>query len=209
MRRILAVTLLLSAAQTVNASLVYVESTDGELSSDSTSPTVLNFMPGANSVSGRVTNITDSGFTTADIFTFTIPTGAQLDTIVLDSFSSTSGALFMAFGAGSQFSVTPSDLNNNFTLGTSLGASTIGTTEVGLDILGDDGNNLTADLSALGSGYTVPLAPGDYTFYLQETGSFSDYGLTFNVSAVPEPGSLSLLGLVAAASLSRRRRRHS
>jgi hypothetical protein len=50
------------------------------------------------------------------------------------------------------------------------------------------------------------LGSGTYAMLLQDTGSVYNYQFTFNVSAVPEPGTLSLaaIGLIGIARLARR-----
>ncbi len=57
---------------------------------------------------------------------------------------------------------------------------------------------------------TAPLGPGDYTLWIQET-AFENFGydITFQTSltAVPEPGSCFVLGLLAVGTCVRRRRR--
>ncbi len=51
------------------------------------------------------------------------------------------------------------------------------------------------------------LGPGTYTVYMQQTGDNTEYQLDFTVvEIVPEPSSLALVGLFAAAAFARRRR---
>ena len=73
--------------------------------------------------------------------------------------------------------------------------------DIGHDILA------LAGIPASGSsGFTGPLGPGSYSFWIQDfnAGSFP-YGFDFNLSPVPEPASWSAALLGAAALLARRR----
>jgi hypothetical protein len=57
-------------------------------------------------------------------------------------------------------------------------------------------------------GFTPPLAAGNYTFWIQQTGANSaTYTLDFRVT--PEPGTLALLGISAAVGVAIRRRRYA
>jgi hypothetical protein len=50
------------------------------------------------------------------------------------------------------------------------------------------------------------LGPGTYTVYMQQLGDNTEYQIDFYVEAIPEPSSLALVGLFAAAISARRRR---
>ena len=53
-----------------------------------------------------------------------------------------------------------------------------------------------SDEAAVGSGFIPPLAPGDYTFLIQQTGGAPiDYTFTFTTTSVPAPATLLLMGL--------------
>ncbi len=184
------------------AAVVYTEAGNGELSGDSMNPTDLGFfMPGVNSVTGQVTSIGAGGFNgTADIFTFEIAAGEQLNTIVLDSFATPSGGgLFMMLDDGNTFQFTAPQINDNFNLpnlSLILGGSVVGTSNVGTDVLDNLANAVNL---GLGSQFETPLGQGQYSIYLQETGPFSDYSFSFNVTAVPEPS--TTFAMVLAAGL--------
>jgi hypothetical protein len=191
-----------SANRPADAAVVYsyTESVDGSFSSDSDSPTNLGiFLPGINQVTGQVTAIGDGGFNfTNDVFTFEIPSNAQLVTITMSSFSTAGGAggMFMMLDDGPTFEFQSDEVNDQFSFGPDLslilGGSVVGGGEVGTDILDDLQNAFNF---GNGSFFTTPLGPGSYSVYLQETGSFSNYSLAFNVSAVPEPSSWAVLGV--------------
>ncbi|MEO0511007.1 MAG: PEP-CTERM sorting domain-containing protein, partial [Verrucomicrobiota bacterium] len=65
-------------------------------------------------------------------------------------------------------------------------------------------------LDDLQQGSSTPLAAGDYSFWLQETGSTTvDYQISFTTAVVPEPSTyVALLGSAAIAlAVARRRKR--
>ncbi len=207
------VALLVSVCTAADAQVVYTEVADGELSGDSTTPTDLGILlPGSNTVTGQVTAIGDGGFNgTADVFTFEIGAGEQLDSIVLDSFSTTSGsAVFIALDDGPTFGFTAEEINDQFLLPDLtqiMGGTIAGTANVGTDVLDDLQNAVNF---GNGSAFTTPLTTGQYSFYIQETSPSSDYTFAFNVSsaaAVPEPSTFAALGVMGLAFAWRQRRR--
>jgi hypothetical protein len=218
-RLIAATLLLLSLHSPALGVVVYSESGDG-LSFRNDAPTDLGFfMPGVNSVTGQVMFIGDPFeyeplpdderaymAMTADVFSFEIPLGAQLDSIIMTSFAADSGgAVFMGLDDGPQFAFDSFTLNFFFPdLSPILKGALVG--------LNDD--FLTVN-SAGGSGASSPLGAGRYSIYIQENNqSATDYSLQFNVSAatsVPESSSVVALstacvGFVAVCHLRRRKR---
>ena len=196
------------------AVVVYTESIDGELSPDNLSPTDLGtFMVGSNTVTGQVTAIGSDGFNfTADIFTFEIAAGQQLDTIFLTEFTTAAGeAVFLALDDGPTFQFSSPEINDDFNLpnlSLIMGGVVVGTPHIGTDILDD---LQSAFMIGQGSMFTTPLGPGQYSVYIQETGPQSDYQLSFNVSAaaaVPEPSSACLMALAGLGFGVARRRRN-
>jgi hypothetical protein len=189
----------------VPAAVVYDEASMGDLSNDSAFPTDVGFfVPGAggtlqsNSVIGR----TDSG--SSDVFTFEIAGGNQLDSLVLANYELGDDAMFVAIARGEEFPDEYFEINDpGFDPGfgpTSpwLGGRVIAGSQVGDDILGLIGDS---DVTRIGSGFTSPLGPGRYSFYIQQTGPQNLYTLDFNVSAsaVPEPSSSLAVCLIAGA----------
>jgi len=171
------------------SSVYYDESIDGELSTDNNAPTDLGvFAPGENIVIGQVTDIGGGFAGTADIFTFEIAAGQQLDTIFMTDFSTASGAaVFLALDDGPTFLYSPEEINDMVDfpdLTQIMGGTTAGTANIGTDILDDLEDAVN---SGNGSAFTTPLGPGQYTIYIQETGPESNYTLTFNVSNAPPP----------------------
>lgn len=189
-----------------SAAFSYVETVNGELSGNNLAPTQLGAaMLGSNTISGRVS----AG--DADIFNFAIPVGFRLSTIVVTSFSTSAGSanMFLSIDSGPTYEFSFEEINNqanlpnlNLVLGSALVGTSAGV-NVGSDILDDLGNSAAFQL---GAGFTPPLPAGTYSVYIQETGAFSNYGLSFNVTAVPEPSCISILGFLTLGSLIRRRR---
>jgi len=179
------------AAGPVNAAVVYSESADGPLSNDPLAPTVIDFAVGDNTVMGNTgpggaPPPLNPGF---DVLTFTIEPGEQLTGIFLDgfaaddAFNTTAMALF--------------DGNQGFSSGTPL----IGVGSFGL---GDVGSNIgLVIVDGGGTGLSLPLGPGDYTFEAREFGGPTDWEVRFAV--VPAPGAVGLIGLAGLIATRRRR----
>lgn len=191
---------LVGGSTPVLAGFVYSEAADGELSSDRFNPTVLTAMTGANVLSGTVGTDPDTGIRDLDYYTVVIPVGLQLDSLFQTSYDG-DGRSFIAFQAGSTFTLPPSTTN----VSAMLGYLHFGEISVDADLL-----PLMASQSGV-IGYTAPLPSGSYTFWMQETGlQTAKYTLTFNVSEavtpVPEPSALCLAaaGILGAAGAGRR-----
>ena len=148
----------------------YDESVSGDLSSISTAPTAIAVVEGANIVEGS--SVAAPG--DRDFFVITLAAGQSIDTITLDSYSSTGGgggSFFAVAFASSIPDLTGTDVEGGTLIGVSAGTS------AGENVLDDLGN-----ASLTGPGFTPPLTgPGDYTFWIQETAGDIDYSFTFNV----------------------------
>ncbi len=160
----------------------YDESVDGDLLGVADGPTFFDVDLGINSVTGTVG---DDGSLDEDFIAFTIGAGESLDAITLTSFTPSGGntstgfRLYADLGSGFE-QVSP----GSFTL------SDVGT------------NYLTVwDLSDVGG--SIPLGPGSYGVVLAEF--TPNQGYSFDISVVPAPGSLAILG-VGSLAMARRRR---
>jgi hypothetical protein len=194
--QILAVLAALGAApSSALGGIIWSESVNGGLSNNPSQPTVLTVSPGSN----RVIGSTDPGspvsnnpnlFTHADFFSFTVPNGYQL-TAVNVLVGDDQSLAFAAVGSGGQITFV-----NTFPTNLLGSALFIGAGYDLLPLLGTDAD------TGVGTGFTPPLGPGTYTWWLQEdsAGSTLSYDLSFEVSAVPEPSSLLLLGMSFAAA---------
>lgn len=177
------------AVSTAPAGIVYDEGVDGDFSGDRFNPTDLVLSEGVNLITA--TSIRDD----REYVTLTIPAGLQLDSLVLVSYVGLDETAFIGVQAGDIMSEPSSGANPANLLGwTHFGP---GAGNVGADILPEIGMGFDA------IGFTPPLPGGDYTFWIQQTGtSAATYTMAFNVS--PEPASLVLLS--AALMFLRRRR---
>ena len=167
----------------------YDEGVSGDLSGSFSAPTNL----GAFGLGIHTIIATDSGGA-RDIFTFSVPAGMSLTSIVNASYVGADGTAFIGIGSGTT-------LDGSGTAESLLGYTHFGTGPgtVGAEIIDD----IAAGAGA--QGFTPPLGPGDYTVWMQQVGASATWRLDFNV--VPEPTSLGLLALGAMPLLFRRRPR--
>jgi hypothetical protein len=182
------------------AGIVYIESTDGDLSGNSMSPSSLGtLMLGVNSVSAS----TIPAPLDRDFFTLTLPANTRLDSIILRSYSNvgSSQSFFAVIEGSSLASVNDPGL----LLGAALIGNAAGAT-VGNDLLDD-----LANRNGIGGTpqFSGPLLAGAsdraLTFWHQETAGVTTSAFEFNVSAVPEPSALTLLAVSAGGLVFRQR----
>ena len=158
--------------------LDYNEAIDGELSDDRLAPTVISLDNGSNLITA--TSVAGE----KDFYTITIPEGGSLDALVLTAYES-DNVSFIAFQEGSTFSENPT------------AADLLGYSLLGLPL----GDKLPEMLSNGEIGFDIPLGPGTYTFWSQETNATipSTYTLDFQVTApeavVPTLGQWTLICL--------------
>jgi hypothetical protein len=190
-RLALALCLSLGLAQAGFAAPIWTESTDGDLSNAFSAPTPLPALAvGSNTLTGT-TVVGDR-----DYFTIVVPSGAVLSQITLTAFSQPFDLAFLAIQNGSVITESPTAPNV---------ANLLGWVHPGASMLG---TNILDDL-ALGTGaqgFTPPLGPGTYSFWLQQTGS-AVIGYGFDFVVVPEPTAAALLalGLLGLLFVGRRR----
>ena len=145
----------------------YDEAVAGDLSGDPATPTPLTLIEGTTLLSAT------SATGDVEYVTVTIPDGLQLDAIILQAYSaSDDGVAFAAVQSGSTFTEPPNGTNVANLLGYShFGPGT--PAQAGTDLLDDLGQGEGA------IGFIGPLPSGTYTFWLQQTGTPSDYTLAF------------------------------
>jgi hypothetical protein len=180
---------------------------NGPLSTSGLAPTVLGPMTlGSNEVFAT-TGLSAAGVVDQNYFTVTVPTGFALASLTELAGTEVGGAAsFIGLEAGSQVTVG----SNPATAAGLLGFTLYTTAEINTNIL-----PLMAAPADGSSGFTTPLGPGQYSFWIQEGGTPGTFPFGFNLglvsTAVPEPGTLtiSLIGLaiVSPVYLVRRRRR--
>lgn len=176
--------------------IAHDESVNGDLSTDSSSPTDLTFQVGDNEVHGTTGRVVAGGPVDRDFFRISIPAGQQLSAIEMlagTTFAGPGGLSFLGVVNASDFGLTPPAA-----AGALLGYHHTAASEIGTDILDD----LGAGAGAIG--FTGPLGPGTYAFWVQETAVSSvAYGYNFKMtsaSPVPDAGpagwlSFATLGL--------------
>lgn len=192
---------LMLGAQAALAATAWDEAASGDLANVGTAPTAVGFALGSNLVSGTTGRV--AGVVDRDYFTFTLPTGWQLDTLTVLPGSTSlgvSGLSFIAVQAGPQVTVNPT----GGSAAGLLGWAHYGENDVGTDILQIMGFGGGA------TGFFGALPAGSYAIWIQDTGTgVANYRLDFGVSAVPEPAAalMWLAGVAVLAGVAALRRR--
>jgi len=119
-----------------------------------------------------LSNTVQGGSDPADYVRFSVPPSQSLSRIVLENYSSVDGVAFIAIERGAQITATESNP------GTLSGYTHFGTGVPGLG----EGANLIASLGG-------PLAPGDYSLWIQQVGATTSYRLRLQTESMHGPGS--------------------
>jgi hypothetical protein len=126
--------------------------------------------------------------------------GLQLDALVLADYSGEDLA-FLGMMPGTPFTIDPTDPP------ASILPRLLGWVHMHAGLIGTDLFPTMASQFGV-IGFTAPLPAGDYSFWIQEASAVAaNYSLRFDVSAVPEPSTLALTGLVVTLGAVRRRMR--
>ncbi len=161
--------LLACLATTAALAADHDESTDGDLSGDPANPTPVVVDAGDNVITGRTTDVPLD----RDMLTLSVPDGVEITEIRLTRFELLSapsdGGMLVALEMGNQIT----DLNSSASLRGFVIAGVAAGTQQGDDLLDDLGG--------------APLTAGDWTLWLQNTGSVTDYQLTVVAAAVAVP----------------------
>jgi hypothetical protein len=190
----------LMSASPLHAAVAYDESASPDLSGNGLSPTFLSLVAGSNQIFGATGN--PGTGTDRDYFSVTVPSGFLLSQLTLLPGTSVLGnSTFFGVQSGTQVTVTPTAPSASGL----LGAMHYTGAQVGTNILPALG------LPFAGStGFTPPLAAGNYAFWLQEIGAGSvPYALDLVVTAVPEPANYAMMmaGLTLIGFAARRTKR--
>ncbi|GAB5453547.1 MAG: hypothetical protein Hals2KO_38750 [Halioglobus sp.] len=182
--------------QSAHADLIYDEAVAGDLSDDNLAPSLIPIVEGSTIVTGSTT----ASPLDRDIFTFNIPAGQELVAVILQAYIAGDDQSFFAVAEGPTIAslLNPAALLGNALIGATPGAM--------------QGDDVLDDLGALtfpgSTGFSGPLGPGTYTFWIQETTvGIREYALDFQVrsSTVPLPSTILLL--ITACALLRRKPR--
>ena len=158
------------------------EATQGDISGNRQSPSLLTLTPGTNSI------LATTGSGDLEYLRLAVPAGGRINELRLTSFSGFDPTAFIAVQPGTTFTEDPNSPNPS----NLQGYSHFG-----------PGNVNTNLLSAMGTG---PLTGPNYTLWIQQLGSASVYQI--DVIATPEPGgALVLAGAAGVVCLRRRARR--
>lgn len=199
LRQLLAIGLLLGASASASASVVWVESVDGDLSSDPAAPTGITFSAGINSIFGTVQAPGD----VRDYITFTLAddqilTGIFLRKYVDEDTGGPGNRGFHAIQLGAVGVIPGPD-----TADLLLGGDHLDPVGPGVNLL-----EVLAGAPLAGTGFIAPLGGGTYTYLIQQTGpQLTGYQLDFVVKPIPLPvtGWLMLSGLLTLVGIARRR----
>lgn len=200
------IALAMCAASPALAQFSYNESTQGDLSTDPNTPTVLAFGLGSNIVTGDVfnSNAVNFDFTSSagdrDFWSFTVGAGQTLDRIELLAYDPAN----IGFGAiieGGVGVIPGGATNSQLAAGILINADDI----TDADLLDEFANGAVTQNSLT----AAELGPGTYTFIIQQTTSLAGLGgvpqaYSFNFVLVPSPGAAALLGVVGLAVRRRR-----
>jgi hypothetical protein len=178
---------------------------NGPLSTSGLAPTALGPLTLGDNDVFATTGSSATGVVALNYFTVTVPVGFALDSLTVLPGTQVGGLTsFIGLEAGPQVTVSP----DATTAAGLLGWWHYGPADINTNILPE------MAISAEGSsGFTTPLGPGQYSFWIQElsTGTFPfGFGLGLvSASSVPEPGTLttSLIGLAILSPVLLRRRR--
>lgn len=165
--------------------VVYDESSNGDLSNSGTSPTVIQVALGHNLISGS-TGFGADGID-RDYFSITVPSGTALSSLTVLPGTSVGGDVsFIGVQVGAQVTVPP----DASTASGLLGWMHYGPGNVNRDILPRIGRGDGA------TGFTGPLLPGTYSFWVQDFNSATyNFDLALTAAAVPEPDMCVALGI--------------
>lgn len=174
-----------------NADVVYDEQVDGDLSGDRFNPTSVTLDAGVNGVRMQVVNSDQPGGD-RDYFTFSVGAGQFVDSIVIAESSVAPGAFDSAGFVGLAF-----DNIFDFDPDMFTGPGLVGFVITEPSTVGTD------QLGALSAGQSM-LGPGDYSFWVQQTGQDLTT-IQLDINLVPAPGSLAALGMLGLVGARRRR----
>ena len=150
------------------------ESQTQDFSNDPDAPTQWELAPGSNVLSAA------TGAGDVDYVSFTVDTCDMLNSITLTAYegSGDDNIGFVALDTGATFPFVADDPNREELSAELAGFSLFGTQNISEDILA----LISVQEDAIG--FELPLGPGTYTLWLNQTGPESTYSLDFSVDRV-------------------------
>ena len=179
------------AATDVAHAATYDEAILGDLSGTAAAPTPWTLEAGANPLIGTAGVNALAGTADFDLVAIEIPVGHQLDSITLVSYVNPDvfAMSFIGLQAGSPWLDGFGFDIAGYWL---MGWTHIQTPMAGVDLLP------LIQSHANPPEFTLPLPSGVYTMLLEDVDLTISYSLLYNVSAVPEPGSMTAIGAASA-----------
>ncbi len=206
----------------LQAAIIFNENLGTPLSRLNNAPTNLgNLAVGVSTVIGRVEAAVGVG--DVDVFTITVPAGTQLTTMNMSQYTGDRFA-YILIDEGTSFPYNAAQLNGNVDQTLFIGGAPFGTfignVNATYDLLSLDGivgiGNRSVGKQPLRDFPIIPpatspepyetLPANTYTIYIQQLTSVTTYTLNLTVAAIPEPTSMSMVGIGALAFLFRRQR---
>lgn len=188
-RRFLAPFSLLALATLSPAAVIWDEGLQGDLTGNWLAPQTMAVAVGTNTIIGT------TGDSDRDYFHFSLAPGQSLTGIYLRGYAGLDDVSFLAVQEGTFITEDPQAAN----VANLLGWTFFGSPQLNSDLLPGMGTNWGS------IGFTPPLTGSDYSFWLQQTGDFTEYALEFHV--VPEPATLAVVGGFLGLAVRRRLRR--
>ena len=212
------IALLMLCVSPLSAAVLWNEASQGDLSGDLATPTDVGMLGvGSHTVSGKSTAGRVEDLTIAeapaypnldaDVWKLTIPSGHYLNKIMLASYATSNphnhtggtggtpggGAFFAVQSGGQVTAVIPdgSDLLGGTLIGEMPGAQQAD------NVLDNLGAGLFSSAPFNVPTFSGALGAGTYTFWYQEGPMDTRYTLDFQVSTVPEPGTMAGLTIMA------------
>lgn len=180
------------------AVVVWDEGVDGDISGNRLAPSAAALVMGSNTLTA--TSVGPPATADREYITLSVPADRKLNKIFLQAYTSNDNIAFIGVQSGTTFTEPPTGTNVTNLLGyTHFGPDAL---PVGTNILPDMG------MGPGSMGFTPPLVAGNYTFWIQQTGT-NPATYTFDFVVVPEPGALAMLAIGGVMLLAAKRRQRS
>jgi hypothetical protein len=194
------IALMFGLASVASAGVLWDETVDGDLANTGATATFLGTLTfGSNQVIGLTGRPGPSPIAPErDYFYVTVPSGLNLARITLLPGDNMGALGFIGMEAGSTITLPPTAT----TAAGLLGWWHYSPADVGSDILLSMHDLALIPGPGAGtgngaSGFTLPLGPGNYAFWVQDTSALADpanpFNFGFDLQAVPEPGTMALM----------------